>query len=62
VKVRPNRDPLYNPETDPPDDRYFQSSYPDHGVLIYATLGASEREHFETMLRGHFPDVVLIET
>ena len=29
VKVRFNRDPLYNPETDPPEERYREQTHPD---------------------------------
>lgn len=60
VKVRENRDPLHNPATNPPDERFHERNYPAYNVLVYATLPVNEEAAFITAVRETFPDAVAV--
>jgi len=60
VTVNLNDDPMYRPDTDPPEDAYFESAFPEYGVLVFVNQSVSEPDAIGNALRVADPTTTLI--
>ena len=60
VKLYLNSDPMFDPQSDPPEERFFKVMHKQHGVLIDATLGHVKHASLLDSLQRAFPGSVRI--
>ena len=60
VWIYHNEDPLYDPLSDPPEERYFEPEYRNLRVLLSSCLAGDELDRLRGALLAAFPGTVLI--
>ena len=55
VRVYLNRDPMFDAQTDPAEERFFNPRYQSHGVLVETSLEADEHQRVLQALSRAFP-------